>query len=394
VWSRVYFVSNLHANIISLGQFQEEGMKVMSYDDRVKIYEERGNLLTVVKRSINQLYEIQLEVVCASVQDTDSHVGQQEAVGSDEMALVEPELTPVGSSSVATPCTVTKVSEEVDVSMPEGLEAQPECTQTTDITSCDIPDQEVVSLHGGHSNDKKVVEQQVVVLEAMTRATLVVDEASPCNLIVRVAPIVDWSVGAAISSVRAITGIMALNGLVGRAKEAMPRSAPSKLRNYVSLGANESFASHGRKQLANLRELAHTYSLCNGQVYRPTADRPRESTRKYFVEPQLGKCGTATSTMMFCPKTAESTGQPPTHIRLRRLLDLYRENVLRDKYLMKTKRICECSLSSKESVKFEEADKDDGWRQAMDKPRTEKLVTWMLEGIITTMSRMTLARSS
>jgi hypothetical protein len=33
-------------------------MKVMSYDDRVKIYEERGNLLTAVKRSKNQLYEI------------------------------------------------------------------------------------------------------------------------------------------------------------------------------------------------------------------------------------------------------------------------------------------------------------------------------------------------
>jgi hypothetical protein len=75
VWSKVYFVPNLPANIISLGQFQEEGMKVMSYDDRVEIYEERGNLLTVVKRSTNQLYKIQLEVVCASVEDTDAHVG-------------------------------------------------------------------------------------------------------------------------------------------------------------------------------------------------------------------------------------------------------------------------------------------------------------------------------
>jgi hypothetical protein len=79
VWSKVYFLPNLHAKIISLGQFQEEGMKVMSYDDRVKIYEERGNLLTVVKMSKNQLYEIQLEVLCASVEDTDAHVGHTSA---------------------------------------------------------------------------------------------------------------------------------------------------------------------------------------------------------------------------------------------------------------------------------------------------------------------------
>jgi hypothetical protein len=164
VWSKVYFVPNLRANIISLQQFEEEGMTVISHDDWVKIYEERGNLLTNVQRSINQLYEIQLEVVCASVHDTSAHVRQQEAIADSEMALVEPEVTPVGSSSMATPSTATKMPEEVDVSMSDSeeqeitsnSEAQPESTRTTDVTGRDILDQQVVSSHEACSDDKKV----------------------------------------------------------------------------------------------------------------------------------------------------------------------------------------------------------------------------------------------
>ena len=80
-----------------------------------------------------------IKVVCAGVDDTSAHVGQQEAVADDELASVEPEVTPVGSSSVATPGTATNVSEEVDVSMSNSeeqeitssSEAQPESTRTT-----------------------------------------------------------------------------------------------------------------------------------------------------------------------------------------------------------------------------------------------------------------------
>jgi hypothetical protein len=163
-------------------------------------------------------------------------MGQQKAVASDEMTLVDPEVTPVGSSSVATPSMAIKVSEEVDMSIPdsEKLEAQPECTRTTDIASCNILDQKDVLLHGGRSDDKKVVEQQAVVLEAMTRATPVVDVASPCNLVMRVGPTINWSVGAAIPSVRAIAGIMAPSGRGGIAKEAIPRGAPSKRKDCIA----------------------------------------------------------------------------------------------------------------------------------------------------------------
>jgi hypothetical protein len=169
--------------------------------------------------------------------------------------------------------------------------------------------------------------------------------------------------------------------------EALPRSLGSKPKGLAgdvptprSLASSMrtkgprhgvSLASHGRKLvlLVKLREL---------------------STRMYLVEPQFKKCGAATSPLTLCPKTAESTGQPPTPVRLRRLLDPYRGNVLRDKNLMKTKRTCEYSLSTEEPVKFEEAKKEDGWRRAMDKPTAGKSVLWMLQGT----TKMTLARSS
>jgi hypothetical protein len=163
--------------------------------------------------------------------------------------------------------------------------------------------------------------------------------------------------------------------IIGWQEGAMTRGHGSAMHvaptSHVMQG-EVSFVSHNRKLalLASQRDLATTYEFCYSQVYRPMTDRLRESlTRMYFVKPQLNKCGAATSSLTLCSKTAESTGRPPTPVRLRRLLDLYRENVLRDKNLIKTKRTCECSLSTKEPVKFEEANKKDGWRRAMDKQR-------------------------
>jgi hypothetical protein len=412
VWSKVYFVPNLHANIISLGQFQEEGMKVMSYDDRVKIYEERGNLLTVMKRSKNQLYEIQLEVVCASVEDTNAHVGQQKAVARDEMVVVEPEVTPVGSSSVATPCTVTKVSEEVDVSMPDSeelnSEAHPECTRTTDVASCIILDNEVVSLQSD-CHDEKAVEQQALDPVALTTATSIAVEVRPCK------PGVGVTANLHTAARVPVKGTLSLCGSEFDPSEVTFRGPPSIIgwQEGATTGGHGSamhvapashvmqgevtFVSHNRKLalLASQRDLATTYEFCYSQVYRPMADRLRElSTRMYFVEPQFNKCGAATSFLTLCPKTAESTGRPPTHVCLWRLLDLYRENVLPDNNPMKTKHTCECSLSTEKPVKFEEADKKDGWRRAMDKLMAGMSVTWVLQGTTTTISRMMPARSS
>jgi hypothetical protein len=66
----------------------------------------------------------------------------------------------------------TKMSEEVDVSMPDSekqiSEAQPECTRTTEVARYDILDKEVVSSHGERSDDKMTVEQHVVVSIALT----------------------------------------------------------------------------------------------------------------------------------------------------------------------------------------------------------------------------------
>jgi hypothetical protein len=416
VWSKVYFVPNLHTNIISLGQFQEEGMKVMSYDDRVKIYEERGNLLTVVKRSKNHLYKIQLEVVCASVEDTDAHVGQQKAVASDEMILVEPEVHLVGSSRVATPSTATKMSEEVDVSMPDSekqiSEAQPECTQTTEVASCDILDKEVVSSYGERSDDKMVVEQHVVVSIALTvticgPATSSVGVADLPSMMSSDADVADsnstWPEVARQGDLCALTEghgrrpeYLVASNVAGGCGSAMHVAPSCDMHEGVIL------ASEGRKLALRVSkcELAATYESCYGQEYRAAEQVHDISTGRYFVEPQPRKCGTWTPTitvkpfLMLCPKTAESTGRPPTHVRLHRVLDLYRENVFQNKNPMKVKGTCECSLSIEEPVKFEEANKKDGWRQAMDKPTAGKSVTWMLEGTTMTMSRMTLARSS
>jgi hypothetical protein len=374
-------------------------MKVMSYDDQVKIYEERGNLLTVVKRSKNQLYEIQLEVVCASVEDTDAHVGQQNVVASDEMILVEPEVPLVGSSSVATPSMATKMSEEVDVSMPDSekqiSEAQPECTRTTEVASCDILDKEVVSSYGERSDDKMAVEQHAVVSIALT--------ATMCEPTTASAGGADLpsmiSSGAEVADSNSMWPEVVGRGGMCASSEGHGRRLAEGYGTAMHVAASHvmhgeaKFVSHGRKLalLASQRDLAATYEFCYSQVYRPMADGLRESsTRTYFVEPQLKKCGAATSPLMLCPKRAKSTGRPPTHVRLHRVLDLYRENVFQDKNPMKMKGTCECSLSTEEPVKFEEANKKDGWRQAMDKPTMGKLVAWMLRGT----TRMTPARSS
>lgn len=95
-----------------------------------------------------------IKVVCAGVDDTSVHVGQQETVLNAEMTLVESEVTLVGFSSVATPSTATNVSKEVGVNMSSSekeltssSEAQPESTRTTNIAGHDVQDREDVVLH-------------------------------------------------------------------------------------------------------------------------------------------------------------------------------------------------------------------------------------------------------
>lgn len=134
-----------------------------------------------VKTSIlDELYKIQLEVVCASVHDTCTHVGQQEDVTDDKMTLVQPKVTPIGSSSVTTPSMATKVSEQVDMSTSssEGQEAtsassqaQVESTPSTVVTSCDILDPQVMTSDDVCSDVKKAQEKQAVVSVTLTAGT-------------------------------------------------------------------------------------------------------------------------------------------------------------------------------------------------------------------------------
>lgn len=61
VFNEVYYIPNLHSNIISLGQLSECGNKVILNWMFLWIYDEQGRLLMKVKRSGNRLYKIILQ---------------------------------------------------------------------------------------------------------------------------------------------------------------------------------------------------------------------------------------------------------------------------------------------------------------------------------------------
>jgi hypothetical protein len=235
------------------------------------------------------------------------------------------------------------------------LEAHPECTRTTDVASCDILDKEVVPLHDDCSDDKKTDGQQSIV------------------------PIV-------------LTAIMNPQEIASSATYAWQPGDPCGVVDMWEVSNNLGpQLGDDACGLDGLEAGGSTIRL-HGSSSRLTA--LDTSTRGYIVEPKLKKCVTATSSMMLCPKTAELTGRRPTHVRLHRVLDLYRENVLRDINPIKMKGTCECSLSAEEPVKFEWANKKDGWRQAMDKPMTGKSMTWMLRGTAKVIPWMMRARRS
>ena len=61
VFSDVYFIPTLCNNIISLGQFSENGYKVVLSGSFLWVHDKQGRLLMKVKRSTNRLYKIVLE---------------------------------------------------------------------------------------------------------------------------------------------------------------------------------------------------------------------------------------------------------------------------------------------------------------------------------------------
>ena len=67
ILKEVYFIPDLCANIISLGQLSKDGNKVILSAEHLWVYEKDGKLLMKVQKSTNQLYKIVIEeemVVC------------------------------------------------------------------------------------------------------------------------------------------------------------------------------------------------------------------------------------------------------------------------------------------------------------------------------------------
>jgi hypothetical protein len=285
-------------------------------------------------------------------------------------------------------------------------EAHPECTRTTDIASYDILDKEVVSSHGERSDDKMAVEQHAVVYIALTAticgsATASVGAVDLPSMMSSDAEVVGsnstWPEVAQLGDLCTPTEghgrrpeYLVASNVAGGRGSAMHVAPSHDMHEGLIL------ASQGRKLALRVSQcdLAATYEFCYSQVYRLTADGLHESMRLYFVEPQLKKCGATTSPMTLCPKTAELTGRPPTHIRLQRLVDLYRENVLQDINPIKMKRTCERLLSTEEPVKLKGANKEDGWHHAQDIPMAVKSVTHVLFEKANVMPRITPAGSS
>ena len=58
----VYYIPQLRSSIISIGQLDERGSKVLVKDDVLRIRDREQRLLAKVKRSQNRLYLLNLKV--------------------------------------------------------------------------------------------------------------------------------------------------------------------------------------------------------------------------------------------------------------------------------------------------------------------------------------------
>jgi hypothetical protein len=58
----VYMIPCLTANIVSLGQLEEDGHKIIMHADFLKIWDHHGRVVAKVKRVVNRLYVIRLDI--------------------------------------------------------------------------------------------------------------------------------------------------------------------------------------------------------------------------------------------------------------------------------------------------------------------------------------------
>lgn len=61
VLNEVYFIPNLHNNIISIGQLSEDGNKVMIRGEYMWVFDKEDKLLMKIKKSPNRLYKVLIE---------------------------------------------------------------------------------------------------------------------------------------------------------------------------------------------------------------------------------------------------------------------------------------------------------------------------------------------
>jgi hypothetical protein len=67
----VYLIPRLTANIVSLGQLEEHGHKIMLHAEFLRIWDRCGRMVAKVRRVVNHLYVLHLDIdkpVCMAVQ--------------------------------------------------------------------------------------------------------------------------------------------------------------------------------------------------------------------------------------------------------------------------------------------------------------------------------------
>jgi hypothetical protein len=70
----VYLIPRLTANILSLGQLEEDGHKIMLHAEFLRIWDRRGCMVAKIRRGVNRLYVLHLDInkpVCMAAQGED-----------------------------------------------------------------------------------------------------------------------------------------------------------------------------------------------------------------------------------------------------------------------------------------------------------------------------------
>ena len=68
----VFYVPELKPNILSLGQFDEHGCRILMEGDFLTIYGQCGRLLVKVKKTLSMLYLLKLNLVLSCMVANDS----------------------------------------------------------------------------------------------------------------------------------------------------------------------------------------------------------------------------------------------------------------------------------------------------------------------------------